>query len=152
MPMMIPHTATMSMRNPVRIGIPLLLLAISSTPACRVAQPPQVESANMRVTVTSARQKRGRIDVRTRIWNDHDYDVTFKPSSVRLMFGDERECSPKIGRRNTDQTIPARGNADFRLTFEPGLGLPKGSYPIEIRDFQVDGVPSGETCVFGINL
>jgi len=152
MPMMIPHTSAMPMRNPARLGIPLLLLAISSTPSCRVAQPPQVESAGMRVNVTSARQKRSRIDVRMKVWNDHDFDVTFASSSVRLMFGDDRECSAKIGRRAGDQTIPARGNSDVRMLFEPGLALPRGSYSVEIRDFQIDGVPSGETCVFSINL
>ncbi len=152
MPPMIPHTSAMPMRNPARWGIPLLLLAISSTPSCRVAQPPQVESAGMRVNVTSARQKRGLIDCRIRVWNDHDHNVTFSSSNVRLMFGDERECSAKIGRSVADATVPARGNSDLRLLFEPGKSLRRGSYSVEIRDFRIDGVPSGETCVFSVNL
>lgn len=106
----------------------------------------------MRVNVTSARQKRGLIDCRLQVWNDHDYDVTFSSSSVRLMFGEERECSAKIGRRVSDAVVPARGNADLRLLFEPGTELSSGSYSVEIRDFQIDGVPSGETCVFSVNL
>lgn len=106
----------------------------------------------MRVNVTSARQKRGLIDCRIRVWNDHDHNVTFSSSNVRLMFGDERECSAKIGRSVADATVPARGNSDLRLLFEPGKSLRRGSYSVEIRDFRIDGVPSGETCVFSVNL
>jgi hypothetical protein len=149
---MMPHPSAMRMRNPARWGISLLLLVISSTPSCRVAQPPQVESAGMRVNVTSARQKRGLIDCRIRVWNDHDHDMTFSSSSVRLMFGDERECSAKIGRRVSEAMVPARGNSDLRLIFEPGIGVRRGSNTVEVRDFQIDGVPSGETCLFSINI
>jgi hypothetical protein len=38
------------------------------------------------------------------------------------------------------------------LIFEPGIGVRRGSNTVEARDFQIDGVPSGETCLFSINI
>ena len=142
----IPHTSPiMPMRNPAKWGIPLVLLILAPMTSCRVAQPPQCETAGLRIDVTSCRQKRGRIDCRLVIWNDHDEKVAFDHETVRLMWGDDRECALKPARRPAPVKIGARGRSEQRWLFEPGQGLPKGSYSIEIRDFRIDELPSGQT-------
>ena len=140
------------MRNPARWGIPLLLLTLAPLPSCRVAQPKEVTTAGMRIDVTSGRQKRGVVDCRLRIWNDHDEKVSFNASSVRLMFGEGRECSLPPGRSGQAITIGPRANEDLRWIFETGENLPRGTYSVEIRDFKIDGLPSGDTAVFTVNL
>jgi len=133
-------------------GMPLVLLSFAMATSCRVAQPPQVETAGMRVDVTRVKQKRGRIDCRLRIWNDHDQAVSFEYGTVRLIANDDREVSPNPPRRNAPAVIQPANKLDLRWIFDTGKSLPKGSYSVEIRDFQVDGLPSGETAVFTINL
>ncbi|MFN3242549.1 MAG: hypothetical protein ACE37K_13685 [Planctomycetota bacterium] len=133
-------------------GIPVVLLSLAVAGGCRVAQPPQVETAGLRVDVTRVKQKRGRIDCRLRIWNDHDKAVSFEYGTVRLIVSDDREVSPNPPRRNAPAVIQPANKLDLRWLFEAGESLPKGNYPVEIRDFKVDGLPSGETAVFTINL
>lgn len=106
----------------------------------------------MRIDVTSCRQKRGRIDCRVTIWNDHDDQVAFDHGTVRLMWGDDRECSIRPPRRPAPITVGPRARGEQRWIFEPGEALPKGPYSVEIRDFKIDDLPSGETAVFTINL
>jgi hypothetical protein len=114
------------MRNPARWGIPLLLLTLAPLPSCRVAQPKEVTTAGMRIDVTSGRQKRGVVE--------------------------GRECSLRPGRRDEPITIGPRANEDLRWIFETGENLPRGTYSVEIRDFKIDGLPSGDTAVFTVNL
>lgn len=142
----------MPRRTRSAVGVTLALLALSMTTSCRVAQPPQAETAGLRVDVTRVKQKRGRIDCRLRIWNDHDQAVSFSYGTVRLISGEDREISPNPPRRNAPAVIQARNKLDLRWLFEAGESLPRGNYPVEIRDFQIDGLPSGETAVFSINL
>jgi len=106
----------------------------------------------MRIDVTSCRQKRGRIDCRLVIWNDYDEQISWEHGTVRLMWGDDRECTIRPPGRPAPITVGGRGRSEQRWLFEPGVALPKGSYSVEIRDFKVDDLPSGETAVFTINL
>lgn len=140
------------MKSSARWGIPLLLLTMIPMASCRVAQPPQRETAGLRIDVSKVKQKRGGLECRLRIWNDYDQDVTFGRGSVRLMYGEEREASLRPGRRTNEMTVTGRGNQDMRWLFEPGESLPAGSYEVEIRDFHIDGVPSGQTAVFEVNV
>ncbi|MCK5941904.1 MAG: hypothetical protein KAI24_08060 [Planctomycetes bacterium] len=140
------------MRHRAGLGATLLLFALTPMTSCRVAQPPQVETAGLRVDVTRVKQKRGRIDCRLRIWNDHDRAVSFDYGQVRLLIDDQREASPNPPRRDEPAVIQARNNLELRWLFETGDSLPKGNYPVEIRDFRVDDLPSGQTAVFSINL
>jgi len=142
----------MPMRNPARWGLTLLLLALAPMTSCRVAQPPEVETAGVRIDVTYCKQKRGSIDCRLRIWNDHDDAMSFDCGSVRLMYGDDRECSLKPGRKDVPIVIGPRTKDDLRWIFESGESLKRGSYTVEIRDFKLDGLPSGCTAVFAIKL
>lgn len=151
MPNTDPHTQLMPTRTR-SVGVSLVLLSLAVSAGCRVAQPPQVETAGMRIDVQRVRQKRGRIDCRLRIWNDHDQVVSFAYGSVRLIVSGDREVSPNPARRNAPAVIQAANKKDLRWIFESGQTLPAGSYSVEIRDFQIDGLPSGETAVFTINL
>ena len=144
----------MSMRNAARLGLPILFLALAATPACKgVPQPPQVETAGLRIDVESARQRRRGVVVEIRVWNDFDQSVSFENGNVRLIHGD-REVSAKpyrSWRRGT--TVQPKSNLDFRWLFETGEPLPQAqSYDIEIRDLMIDDVPAGDTAVFTINL
>ncbi|MCB9878909.1 MAG: hypothetical protein H6835_15040 [Planctomycetes bacterium] len=94
------------------------------------------------------RQKGGRVVVSLRIWNDHDEPVSFDYGNIRLVF-QGREASAQPPRRPTE--IQARGNEELVWIFECGSDLPgKSSYDIEIRDFLLSGVPSGQSAVFQI--
>jgi hypothetical protein len=137
----------MSMRNPARWGLPLILLTLAPLSSCRVAQPRTVETASMRIDVTSCRQKRGIVDCRLRFWNDRDGEVSFAASDVRLMYQNDRETALLPTKRNAPITIGPRTSVELRWRFsQVERGLPRGSYAVEIRNLMEDGLPLNETC------
>lgn len=140
----------MSIRPHARLGLLALVVALAPMPACRAPQPPQVETAGMRIDVLKVRQRKGSVTVVVRIWNDHDVPLSFDCGNVRLMFMD-REASAQRTRR--PPLVQGRGNEEMVFTFECGADLPgKQTYDVEIRDLMLDGVPAGDTAVFKINL
>ena len=68
------------------------------------------------------------------------------------MWGDDRECSIHPPRRQIPISVAPRGKSDQRGIIEPGQTLLKGCDSVELSDFKIDGLPSGEAAVFTINL
>jgi hypothetical protein len=134
----------------------LALLAVAATPACKSSpkQPPQAQTAGMRIDVQSASysQRKQRIDVRVKLWNDHDASITFDLGSVRLLFNG-REISPTpTMTRDPNPDVQAKSNRVLDWSFEVGDVIGEGNYPIEIRDIKKGGQPLGETAQFRIVL
>jgi hypothetical protein len=145
----------MSTRHRIRLGLPVLFLALVFPTACKgVPQPPQVTTAGVRIDVESARGRRNAIVVEIRIWNDFDEAVTFEHSDARLLYqGREVSAKPYRSWRGGKPKIQAKSNLDFRWAFELGEGAAGGqNYKIEIRDMMRGEVPLGDTAVFEIAL
>jgi len=117
-------------------------------------QPSQAQTAGMRIDVVKAdySQRKQRIDVRVRIWNDHDQRVHYDLGDVRLQFKG-REVSPTPGMtKDQNPDVQAKSNRQFDWSFEVGDVIGEGTYPIMIRNLQKGGAPLGETAEFKINL
>lgn len=146
------------MPTPVRrIVLPAVALAAFAAAGCqsnKVVQPAQAQTAGMRVDVVKAdySQRRQRIDVRVRIWNDHDQRVHYDLGDVRLQFKG-REVSPTPSMtKDQNPDVQAKSNRQFDWSFEVGDVIGEGTYPIMIRNLQKGGAPLGETAEFKINL
>lgn len=143
------------MRTSTKIGLSLLFAGLAVTPACKgVPQPPAVDTAGLTIEVEKAKQGRRGIDVALRIWNSYDERVTFEMGSVRLVTYDNVEYSALQGRawNRRTPTVQAKANQDFRWVFQTRDELPPGNYRVEIRDFMLNDVPSGQTATFEIAL
>ncbi len=139
---------------------PLALLAVAAlaVPACKTSsapkQPPQAQTAGLRIDVQDAdySQRKQRIDVRVRIWNDHEERVNFDLGDVRLLFNG-REVSPSPNMtKDPNPDVQAKSNRILDWSFEVGDVIGEGTYPIEIRNLQKGGQPLGETAQFRIAL
>lgn len=143
----------MSMRN--RLCLSLLVAGLAALPSCRgVPQPPPVESAGLRIDVEKCKAGRRGIVAEVRIHNSYEQRLTFENENVRLLVSDSEEVSgvPYRSFRRGTPTVQAKGNLDFRWVFKPMEDLPPGNYKVEIRDFMLDDVPTGQTAVFEIAL
>ena len=138
-------------------SLALLALAAFAAPACKTSsanQPPQAQTAGLRIDVQSASSsaRKKQIYVRTRIWNDHDERVNFDLGSVRLLFnGREVSPSPTLT-KDPNPDVQAKSPRNFDWTFEVGDVIGEGNYPIEIRNITKGGQPLGETAQFRILL
>ena len=93
--------------------------------------------------------------VEVRIWNKYEQTMSFTNDSVRMLVSDDEEISGDPYRspwRRGTPTVQAKGNLDFRWMFKPMGELPRGNYKVEIRDFMIDGVPTGKTAQFEVAL
>jgi hypothetical protein len=143
---------------PVSVSsVALLALTSFAAPACKTSsanQPPQAQTAGLRIDVLSASysQRKKQIYVRTKIWNDHDERVNFDLGSVRLLFnGREVSPSPNLT-KDPNPDVQAKSPRNFDWTFEVGDVIGEGNYPIEIRNISKGGQPLGETAQFRIVL
>lgn len=148
----------MSLSPRSRLAVPVLGLAALLAAGCkgtsRVQQPPQVATAGLRIDVQKAdySQRKMRIDLRVRIWNDHDQRVNFDLGNVRLLFN-EREVSPSPNlTKDPKPDVQAKSNRVFEWSFEVGETIGEGAYPIQIRDIARGGAPLGQIAEFRINL
>ena len=144
----------MSDRTLSRLALSALLVVFGSAAACKssIRQPPQAQTAGLRIDVLKAANRNDRIDVRVRIWNDHDMRVNFDLGDVRLLFNG-REVSPTPGRtRDPNPDVQAKSNRQLDWVFEVGDVIGEGSYPIEIRNIKKGDMPLGESATFTINL
>jgi hypothetical protein len=135
----------------------LALTALSGLAAgCKSGpqQPPQAQTAGLRVDVmkASSSSRKQRIDLRIRIWNDHDQRVNFDLGDVRLLFNG-REVSPTpTMTKDPNPDVQAKSNRTMDWVFEVGDVIGEGSYPVEIRDIRKGDMPLGETASFMFNL
>jgi hypothetical protein len=136
---------------------PVLALAVLAAPGCKSTapkQPPQAQTAGLRIDVQDAdySQRKQRIDVRVRIWNEHDERISFDLGNVRLLFNG-REVSPTPSMtRDPNPDVQAKSNRTLDWSFEVGDVIGEGTYPIEIRDIMRGGQPLGENAQFRIVL
>lgn len=135
---------------------PVLALALGIAAGCKssVPQPPQTQTAGLRIDVVKASHsaRKQRIDVRVRIWNDHDQRLDFELGNVRLLFnGREISPTPELA-KDPNPDVQAKSNRQLDWVFEVGDVIGEGTYPIEIRDLQKGGAPLGEKAEFRINL
>ena len=117
---------TLGMPTPVRrLVLPAVALAAFAAAGCqsnKVMQPSQAQTAGMRIDVVKAdySQRKQRIDVRVRIWNDHDQRVHYDLGDVRLQFKG-REVSPTPGMtKDQNPDVQAKSNRQFDWSFEVG--------------------------------
>lgn len=136
----------------------LLALAFLVAPACKSnaapKQPPQAQTAGLRIDVQDAdySQRKQQIEVKVRIWNDHDERVNFDLGDVRLLFnGREVSPSPQLT-RDPNPDVQAKSPRVLSWVFEVGDVIGEGNYPIEIRNIKKGGQPLGETAQFRILL
>jgi hypothetical protein len=148
---------TFSMTNAARLLLSAVLLGAIPFAGCqsnKAAQPPQTPTAGLRIDIVKAdySQRKQRIDVRVRIWNDHDQRVNFDLGDVRLLFNG-REVSPSpTMTKDPNPDVQAKSNRLLDWSFEVGDVIGEGTYPIEIRNLQKGGAPLGEKAEFRINL
>jgi hypothetical protein len=139
------------------IVLSALALTLAALPACKSSapkQPPQAQTAGLRIDVQKAdfSQRKQRIDVRVRIWNEHDDRVNFDLGNVRLLFNG-REISPNPAMtKDPSPDVQAKSNRVFDWVFEVGDVIGEGFYPIEIRDLKKGGLSLGEVAQFKISL
>ena len=143
-------------RSVIRSTVPLFALGCLFAAGCATSAPqlPQFQTAGMRVDVdrVSQSERKQRVDMRIRIWNDHDQQVTFDLGNVRLLYKG-REVSAKPDRkRDSVADVQAKSNREFRWNFEVGDILTEGQYDVEIREAMLGGVPLGDTIAFKIVL
>ena len=115
---------------------------------------PQTQTAGMRIDVlkSSYSARKQRVDVRIRIWNDHDQRVAFDLGSVRLQCkGREVSPTPNLTKEQNPD-VQAKSNRQFDWVFEVGDVLGEGLYPIEIRNISKGGAPLGETAQFKVRI
>jgi hypothetical protein len=138
------------------LQLSILLLGLGIVGGCKsaVPQPPQAQTAGLRIDVVNASYstRRQRIDVRVRIWNDHEQRANFELGNVRLMFN-EREVSPTPTlTKDPKPDVQAKSNRTFDWVFEVGEVIGEGTYDIQIRDILKGDMPLGETAAFKIVL
>lgn len=134
----------------------VLALSLAFTAGCRaprIAQPPQVTTAGLRIDVTSCINdvRRQRIEVRARIWNDHEGLLKFDHGNVRLLYN-SREVAAKGSWRSGRTEVRAKSNHEYIWSFELGESPIPGSYQVEIRDLMLQDGMLGETAAFAINV
>ena len=113
-------------------------------------QLPQFQTAGLRVSVLKAYNKKDRIDIVVKIWNDHDVRVNFDLGDVRLLFNG-REVSPTPGRGvDREPDVQAKSPREFKWTFEVGDVVGEGQYPVEIRNMTKGDALVGEPAKFDI--
>lgn len=131
------------------------LLGLALLAGCKtIQQPPQVQTAGMRVDVlkVSSTQRKQIVEVKLKIWNDHEQRVSFNMGNVRILWNG-REVSAKPYRERDGATdIQAKSNREFHWLFEIGDVITEGTYPVEIRDLKLADVPLGDTAAFKINV
>jgi len=149
---------TVPMVNTFRLlALPALALGALVVAGCqsnKVMQPAQAQTAGMRIDVVKVdySQRKQRIDVRVKIWNDHDQRVNFDLGDVRLLFnGREVSPSPNLT-KDPNPDVQAKSNRLLDWSFEIGDVIGEGTYPIEIRNIQKGGAPLGEKAELKINL
>jgi len=115
-------------------------------------QLPQFQTAGLRINVLKAVNKKDRVEVAVKIWNDHDVRVNFGLGDVRLLFNG-REVSP-TAKWTSDRSpdVQAKSNREFKWVFEIGDVVGEGQYPIEIRNMTKGDAPVGEPAKFDILL
>ena len=131
-----------------------LFAVVAIAPGCKssVPQPPRVSSAGLRIDVLKAGHGKQKVDVKVKIWNDHDMRVNFDLGDVRLLFnGTEVSPVPNWTRDKTPD-VQAKSTREFSWTFDIGDVVGEGSYPIEIRNIKKGDMPLGEPASFTINL
>lgn len=113
-------------------------------------QLPQFQTAGLRINVLKAYNKKDRIDIAVKIWNDHDVRVNFDLGDVRLLFNG-REVSP-TAKWTSDRSpdVQAKSNREFKWAFEIGDVVGEGQYPVEIRNIKKGDMPLGEPAKFDI--
>jgi hypothetical protein len=135
----------------------LSMLVALATPACKTSgskQPPQAQTAGLRIDVQKASysSRKKEIYVTVRIWNDHDERVNFDLGNVRLLFNG-RDVSPTPTKtKDPNPDVQAKSPRTFDWTFEVGDVIGEGNYPIEIRNISKGGQPLPETAQFRIVL
>jgi hypothetical protein len=133
---------------------PCLLLGVGPGCKTRVPQPDQVQTAGMRIDVTRVDndKRRKRLDVRLRLWNDHDQRISFDLGNVRLLFNGREVSAQRSWTNDRTPDVQAKGNREFRWYFELGEEAGPGTYQVEIRDIQKGDIALGETAAFAINV
>jgi hypothetical protein len=133
------------------LAVPFLFAAGCKT---SVPQPSQAQTAGLRIDVikVSHTPRKQRIDMRIKIWNDHNQRVNFDLGNVRLLFN-SREVSPSPQlTKDTAPDVQAKSSRTFDWSFEVGDVIGEGTYPVEIRDIQKGDMPLGEKAEFRINI
>lgn len=136
-----------------RLTAPLMLIALGLSACKSVPQPDQVTTAGLRIDVVKVKNggKRGRVDVRVKIWNDQDQRISFKLENTRLLFNGREIAAKPTMTSDRSPDIGPRSNKDFGWAFETGEMVAEGSYEIEIRDIMLGDLPLGDTARFAFN-
>lgn len=128
------------------------LLASFAAAGCKSSpqQLPQFQTAGLRINVLKAVNRKDRIEIAVKIWNDHDVRVNFDLGDVRLLFNG-REVSP-TAKWTSDRSpdVQAKSNREFKWVFEIGDVVGEGQYPVEIRNMTKGDAPVGEPAKFDI--
>jgi hypothetical protein len=130
------------------------LLVSFAAAGCKSSPPqlPQFQTAGLRISVLKAVNRKDRVEVAVKIWNDHDVRVNFDLGDVRLLFNG-REVSPTPGRGvDREPDVQAKSPREFKWLFEVGDVVGEGQYPIEIRNMTKGDAPVGEPAKFDIIL
>jgi hypothetical protein len=107
-----------------------LFAVVAVAPGCKgsVPQPPRVASAGLRIDVLKAGHGKQKVDVKVKIWNDHDMRVNFELGDVRLLFnGSEVSPVPKWT-RDQSPDVQAKSTREFSWTFDIGDVVGEGTY------------------------
>ena len=143
-----------------RLARGLAVSALAVTGLClsscksSVPQPPQQSSVGTRVDVVKASKsnKGQRVDVRVKIWNDHDARISFALGDVGLEAAGRR-CTPNPSLTKIQNPGVQQGSyQQFDWAFEVGEPVGPGTYTITIANVQKGGAPLGESIAFKINL
>ncbi len=128
------------------------LLASFAAAGCKSSpqQLPQFQTAGLRINVLKAVNRKDRVEIAVKIWNDHDVRVNFDLGDVRLLFNG-REVSP-TAKWTSDRSpdVQAKSNREFKWVFEIGDVVGEGQYPVEIRNMTKGDAPVGEPAKFDI--
>ncbi len=137
-----------------RFAVPLMLLALGVSACKSVPQPDQVSTAGLRIDVLKLKNnsKRQRLDVRTKIWNDHDQRITFKTENVRMLCGGREVAAKPSLTSDRSPDVGPHSNKEFGWVFETGEEMGEGSYEIEIRDIMLGDLPLGDTARYAVNV
>lgn len=141
-------------RSVLALSVLTLLTGLAAGCKSGPQQPPQAQTAGLRVDVLKASKsdRKQRVDVRVKVWNDHEQRVNFDLGNVRLLFNGREVAPTATMTKDPNPDVQAKSPRMFDWVFEVGDVIGEGSYPIEIRDIKRGDMPLGETASFSINL
>lgn len=139
--------------NPLVLSALVVACALGS---CRSSpqQLPRVDTAGLGVEVVHVKKAKAKkqvgnlVEVKAKIWNNHDIRISFEPEQVRLLYGSDEVAPLNAGAKPFE--VPAKSPREFTWKFETPALLEQGTYAVEIRNLKKGDMPLGETAKFEI--